>query len=293
GKEYEDGLNESIATYDFGARNYDPALGRWMNIDPLAEKYYSISPYTYVANNPLYFKDPDGERIWIYYQDSNGDDRRVEYKNGQLYSEDGKVHKPQNDFLFSAMEALDNLGSTKIGQSVLNDLVNSDDNFDLKGTTTSEESTAGFNANKDKEGNYTGGGTLLLGADQSLETVSHELFHAYQYEKNGDGYSINDEIGAYLFGQAVNEEYYTSQGGGFFPSGAGFGTNSAAGETYEQAYDNLYYSKNFDLKSYESAIQNFKKGAQKNLSGIYNKFPIKPINQNKILISKFYPLVKD
>ena len=50
------GLN----TYDYGARQHDPILARWDRIDPLAEKYYSTSPYVYCANNPVRFIDPDG-----------------------------------------------------------------------------------------------------------------------------------------------------------------------------------------------------------------------------------------
>ena len=60
-----------INLYDFGARNYDPALGRWMNVDPLAEKYPSISPYTYAYNNPVYYIDPDRMMSWGHYGSGN------------------------------------------------------------------------------------------------------------------------------------------------------------------------------------------------------------------------------
>ena len=58
GKEEQDELGLNV--YDFGWRNYDPAVGRWFNIDLLAEKHTELSPYNYVQNSPLIRFDPDG-----------------------------------------------------------------------------------------------------------------------------------------------------------------------------------------------------------------------------------------
>lgn len=58
GKELQDELG--LNWYDYQARNYDPAIGRWFNNDPLAENTSHFSPYTYCNNNPVIFTDPMG-----------------------------------------------------------------------------------------------------------------------------------------------------------------------------------------------------------------------------------------
>jgi len=52
-------------TYDYGARGYYPAIGRFTTVDPLAEKYYSITPYAYCAGNPVNMIDPDGKQVLL------------------------------------------------------------------------------------------------------------------------------------------------------------------------------------------------------------------------------------
>ena len=106
GKELD--IKGGLNLYDYGARHYDPVLGRFMTIDPLAEKYYSISPYAYCAGNPLKYIDLKGDSISV----------------AELYTRDkqGKLINPNQ------VEVFEFLMNTKEGKALLG-------NYAAKGQT--------------------------------------------------------------------------------------------------------------------------------------------------------------
>ncbi|SUB77359.1 RHS repeat-associated core domain [Porphyromonas macacae] len=94
GKELE--RFEGLELYDYGARHYDPALGRWTTVDPSAEKYYAISPYAYCANNPVNMIDSDGRDsyllVWFSKNNETGHAGIAvdNYKQQQIMDSKGK-----------------------------------------------------------------------------------------------------------------------------------------------------------------------------------------------------------
>jgi RHS repeat-associated protein len=63
GMEKDDEVKGNSNSYDFGARMYDNRLGRWLSLDAYAVDYPSLSDYSFVANSPLMYVDPDGNKI--------------------------------------------------------------------------------------------------------------------------------------------------------------------------------------------------------------------------------------
>jgi RHS repeat-associated protein len=63
GKELQTDLD--LDWYDYGARMYDAAVGRFFTQDRFSEKYLDFSPYQYAANNPIIYIDVNGDSVWI------------------------------------------------------------------------------------------------------------------------------------------------------------------------------------------------------------------------------------
>ncbi len=98
--------------YDYGARLYDPAVARWTTMDPLCEKYYSVSPYAYCFNDPLKFIDPDGKKVLIWYQDKKGNNQYFVYNGTQRGI-------PNNSFVFDFVHTYNYLKACGAGKNIV------------------------------------------------------------------------------------------------------------------------------------------------------------------------------
>jgi RHS repeat-associated protein len=68
GKENDNDVKGEGNSLDFGARMYDPRIGKWFSVDLMREVYTSLSPYSYGANNPINVLDAEGNVL----RDKNG-----------------------------------------------------------------------------------------------------------------------------------------------------------------------------------------------------------------------------
>ena len=90
----------------FGARYYDADLTTgWLSVDPMANKYPSMSPYNYCALNPVKLVDPDGREIWIKGLDKN----EYQYRDRKLFNKDGSAYEGTDEFAAQVLNDLNTL----------------------------------------------------------------------------------------------------------------------------------------------------------------------------------------
>ena len=205
GKELD--MMHGLGWADFGARRYDPVLPQWTQPDPLAEKYYHLSPYSYCGLNPANNIDPDGRKITYYIDD---EEYKYTVKDGHwgFYADKRSILKGRN----AVLDGLEGIRTANaIGEKMINDLVNSDQKIVVNQINADDK-------NKDNRFNISDDGNLNVFwnpyephggvgiSDNGIYTryrdpfcgLAHELGHTYDEIMKNQIFFPNGNIKDYI-----------------------------------------------------------------------------------------------
>ena len=123
GKELD--TKKGLNWYDYGARHYDAALGRFATVDPSSESYYETSPYAYCGNNPVVRIDPTGadwiqDRYGSFLWDNNATNQETT-RYGWTYI---GAELPENVDPYRILEEIDGILYHKNTQNLFASLIN-------------------------------------------------------------------------------------------------------------------------------------------------------------------------
>ena len=227
-------LDSETGLYYYGARYYNPELSLWLSVDPLVEKYPSMSPYNYVANNPLIYIDPDG-RDWVEA------DLSLWQKVKNFFGGNEQKQIVWKDDITSQEDISSWSGDKWLGKNVLVGTHNRDENlkepinsatFDLYLESDKTGATAKIKGNTipadiDKYGTlkeglypakysiYKGDGALLINSGGDLPTVNGNPNNKKNYKADGSLKPANEHVIDEVFfhkGNYGRESLSTSKG---------------------------------------------------------------------------------
>ena len=244
---------ESALLY-FGARYYDAELTTmWLSVDPMADKYPSMSPYAYCAWNPVKLVDPDGETIWIVGDDGakyKWEDNNLSCKIGRSYVEIKNAGK----FVNGVAKNLNKINGTKEGKIVLDELSQSNEDYFIRSKQIGN-SDAGYVSSQN---------SLYMNGLSNISVLSHELFHAYQDENGRSPRNIYNEVEAYVF-QGIMEMRFDGN------TRNNTGVQSTNGDT-KHTTSMMNLIGHYNSKDFNYAVSHFRRDSQANSRGKYKDY---------------------
>ena len=257
----------------FGARYMDHELmTMWLSVDPLADKYPSISPYAYCAWNPIKLVDPDGREITLWIEDGSGN--TYEYKPNMTPTGDAAAQQQ--------IQTLNEMYSSSLGQEMLDALIGSTNDYYITNESTGVPGTSATVQ-------YGNGSRSQMGGANDMLNMSHELFHAFQYENGEGGATYKNEVEALIYSNALTLQTK----GTALKQLASLNPGTSDGNNFENAMNGLLWGKTFSQTDFSTAVDLFQSQSIMNSSGIYNaKYYNKGDPSNGSLLQRFYPLMR-
>lgn len=117
----------SLAHYDYGFRIYNPAIGKFLSVDPLAEKFPAWSPFNFVLNCPIRMVDPDGRSPFdIIIKAKFGDDRNYVKRTFDILQENttSKLKLDIKTGKASIIEGKGNPNANNLKSEIVDNLIN-------------------------------------------------------------------------------------------------------------------------------------------------------------------------
>jgi RHS repeat-associated protein len=239
GKELDESLD--LQLYDYHARQVDPQTGRMTQVDPLADKFMSLSSYSYCANNPIMLIDPNGkeftENAWRWVNRLINDiNSRQERNNGSISEKESELKQEglserRTRQLNRQIERLkDENGQLETTRGEIATLEGSNQKYDVEETSALNEEGAvpgmgttvaqtTFDANSKSV-------VIRISNGAGLGLFAHELKHAYQFDIGQTSLSYGgvavplflhdkqDEVEGYM----RQSLFYSNEPGRFGPS---------------------------------------------------------------------------
>lgn len=218
--------------YDYSARYYESGIGRFITVDPMAEKYYSISPYVYVGNNPINAVDLRGDTITTTIDGNKYTWGSIDDKFGFIGS-DGALYSGNDKYAKSVTNAINKLRSKDAGRTLVDFLANSEtrtvniEDGASNSATTNGNTIYWNNDNKNPYADRPGfiglghemahtqdqwNGTLDLGVWHTIPGSSTVIRNAEKCATH-----IENQIRA-EHGKSLRTHYYEPSGVGYAPS---------------------------------------------------------------------------
>ena len=188
---------------DYGARQYDPTIARWISMDPKAEKLFQITTYNYCINNPVNYLDIYGleftkESEKYVNAITNKTNKEITRRNKRITT---ITQKLSSKALTTKQRQRKENRITRL-KFEMNEYNNVLDEISLLSESNQiyhiEKNESKNTSQESRSFTIWDNGRVLIGlGDSDISSLAHELKHAYQFE-----------IGAFSLGLMTKDKHF-------------------------------------------------------------------------------------